>query len=160
MGLIFDTMSAYFAEHGWTTTRIGDSLGLSMTVQGDNGQWACIAQADEERRLFLFYSAAPVDVPAEKRLAVAEFITRANYNTLVGNFELDFEDGDLRYKTSCSVEGGDASAWANGLLMAQIARLVSINVFMMDQYLPGLTAVLTGEAPRDAIAHVEEEQHD
>lgn len=157
MGLIFDTMSTYFAEHGWTTTRIGDSLGLSMTVQGDNGQWACIAQADEERRLFLFYSAAPLDVPAPKRLAMAEFIARANYNTLVGNFELDMEDGDLRYKTSCSVEGGDASAWAHGLLTAQIERLVSINVFMMDQYLPGITAVLDGETAREAIARIEEE---
>lgn len=157
MGLIFDTMSAYFAEHGWTTTRIGDSPGLSMAVQGDNGQWACIAQADEERRLFLFYSAAPLDVPAHMRQAMAEFITRANYNTLVGNFELDMEDGDLRYKTSCSVEGEDASVWANGLLAAQIERLVSINVFMMDQYLPGMTAVFNGEAPRDAIARIEEE---
>ncbi len=156
MGLIFDTMSAYFAENGWSVTRIGDSLGLSMTVQGDNGQWACVAQADEERRLFLFYSAAPVDVPAEKRPAMAEFIARANYNTLVGNFELDVEDGDLRYKTSFSVEGGDASTWANGLLTAQIGRLVSINVFMMDQYLPGITAVLDGETPREAIAHVED----
>lgn len=157
MGLIFDTMSAYFAEHGWHTTRIGASLGLSMTVQGDNGQWACIAQADEERRLFLFYSAAPLDVPAEMRTAMAEFITRANYNSLIGNFELDLEDGDLRYKTSCSVEDEDASAWANGLLTAQIERLVSVNVFMMDQYLPGIKAVLDGAAPREAIAHIEDE---
>jgi len=156
MGLIFDTMTAYFTEDGWNATRIGASLGLSMTVQGDNGRWACIAHADEERRLFLFYSAGPLDVPSDKRLTMSDFVARANYNTVVGNFERDMEDGDLRYKTSLALQGDD-DAWANGLLMAQIERLVSINVFMMDQYLPGVNAVLNGETPPEAIAHVENE---
>ena len=29
-----------------------------------------------------------------------EFITRANYGLPIGNFELDLEDGELRYKIS------------------------------------------------------------
>jgi len=37
-------------------------------------------------------------VPQERRIAVAEFITRANWGLIEGNFELNFDDGALRYK--------------------------------------------------------------
>jgi hypothetical protein len=31
-----------------------------------------------------------------ERAPPAEFITRANYGLIIGNFELDFEDGEIR----------------------------------------------------------------
>jgi len=47
-------------------------------------------------------------VPADKRMAVAEYITRVNWGLIEGNFELNFDDGVLRYKggldfTSCEL---------------------------------------------------------
>jgi hypothetical protein len=40
---------------------------------------------------------------------VAEFLTRANSGMVIGNFELDFADGEIRYKTSIDVEGDKLS---------------------------------------------------
>ena len=37
--------------------------------------------------------------------AIAEFLTRTNYSMIIGNFELDFADGEIRYKTSIDVQG-------------------------------------------------------
>ena len=48
---------------------------------------------------------------------IAQFLTPANYGTLIGNFELDFKDGEIRYKTSIDVEG-------DRLTPALIKRLV------------------------------------
>ena len=44
------------------------------------------------------YHIFPLRVPEEYRAAVCEFITRANYDLKYGNFEMDFNDGELRYK--------------------------------------------------------------
>jgi hypothetical protein len=38
-----------------------------------------------------------------KQQTIAKFITRANYGMSLGNFELDFNDGEIRYKTSIDV---------------------------------------------------------
>ena len=46
----------------------------------------------------LVYTTLLQAVPEEKRSAVAEFITRANYGLPGGNFEMDWRDGELRYK--------------------------------------------------------------
>jgi hypothetical protein len=158
MGLIFDTMGAFLREDDWGITQIGDSLGYSMTVQGENGQWACVAQAEEDSRIFLFYSVSPIDIEPAKRAAMAEFTALANFNTLVGNFELGLDTGDLRYKTSLSLkEIPDAALQADGLLTTLIKQLIHINVFMMDQYLPGILAVCNdGMAPKEAIAKIED----
>jgi hypothetical protein len=68
---------------------------------------------------------------------------------IIGNFEMDFEDGEIRYKTSIDVEGDSLSS-------ALIKRLVYANVMMMDAYLPGIMSVIYGDVePKDAIAQVE-----
>ncbi|NEQ30985.1 MAG: YbjN domain-containing protein [Leptolyngbya sp. SIO4C5] len=67
----------------------------------------------------------------------------------VGNFELDFSDGEIRYKTSLDVEG-------DRLSQASIKQLVYTNVFTMDRYLPGIEAVIKyGTNAEAAIALVE-----
>jgi hypothetical protein len=68
---------------------------------------------------------------------------------IIGNFEMDFEDGEIRYKTSIDVEGDSLSS-------ALIKRLVYANVMMMDAYLPGIMSVIYGDvSPEDAITQIE-----
>ncbi|HEY9850963.1 MAG TPA: hypothetical protein V6D28_15955 [Leptolyngbyaceae cyanobacterium] len=79
----------------------------------------------------------------------SDFITRANYGTIIGNFELDYADGEVRYKTSIDVEGSN-------LTFPLIKQLVYTNVTMMDEYLPGIVSVIEGNVePKDAIAKIE-----
>ena len=77
------------------------------------------------------------------------FLTRANYGLLIGNFEMDYNDGEVRYKTSIDVEG-------DRLSKALVKRLVYDNLAVMDRYLPGVLSVIYGGAsPTEAIAQVE-----
>jgi len=82
-----------------------DSAVLSMEYEGENGRWPCYAQAHGDQDRYVFYSVIPVTAPEDRRIAVAELLTRANYGMLIGNFELDLDDGEIRYKTSIDMEG-------------------------------------------------------
>jgi hypothetical protein len=67
----------------------------------------------------------------------------------IGNLELDYTDGEIRYKTSINVT-------ADQLSSALIKTLVYTNVTMMDEYLPGIQVVLAGQTPEAAIQAIEQ----
>lgn len=142
---IFQTMVNFFTEDDWSYAKIQGEPALYLAFEGDNGSWNCYAKAREDEEQFVFYSICPIKVPKVKRRTLGEFIARANYGMMIGNFELDFTDGEIRYKTSIDVEGDKLS-------FALIKRLVYANVTMMDEYLPGIKLVLeSGMSPEDAI---------
>jgi hypothetical protein len=146
---IFEAIINFFTEDDWAYTKIQGEQTLRLAFQGQNGKWTCYAKAREQQQQFVFYSICPIKVPETKNLAIAEFIARANFGMIIGNFELDFTDGEIRYKTSIDVEGAN-------LTFLQIKRLVYANVMMMDQYLPGMMSVIDSDVePKDAIAQIE-----
>jgi len=146
---IFEAIVNFFKKEDWQFQQTETELTLRLAFQGKNGKWNCYARAREEQEQFIFYSICPVNAPEEKRISVAEFLTRANSGMMIGNFELDFNDGEISYKTSIDVEGDRLST-------ALIKRLVYANVMMMDEYLPGILSVIYGNvSPADAIAQIE-----
>ncbi len=152
MGSLFDAVVQFFEEDGWNFMEIASGEALKMGVSGNNGEYDCYAIIDEERQIFQFLSSFPVKVPENKRLLIAEFLTRVNYGISMGNFEMDFEDGNIRYKTSIDVEG-------DRLTPALVDNLVSMNVLMIDYYFPGIMKVIYGGvSPEEAIKAVEEEE--
>ncbi|HMA36622.1 MAG TPA: YbjN domain-containing protein [Chloroflexia bacterium] len=146
---IFEPMQAFFKEDEWPITPVEGRPMLRMNFRGTNGRWMCLAQAREEQQEFIFYSVCDVNAPEERRAAMAEFLTRANYGLYLGNFEMDYSDGEIRYKTSIDVEGATLTA-------PLIKSLVYANVSLMDRYLPGIMSVLyAGTAPLEAIRKIE-----
>lgn len=149
MGKILDAVQRFFEQDEWPFTQLEDSLILKTGFNGDNGQFTCFAQEREQQQQFVFYSVAPVKVPEKDRLAVAEFLTRANYGLIIGNFELDFSDGEVRYKTSLDVENAELSE-------ALVKNLVYAAVLTMDRYITGMMRVVYGGAtPVEAIQEIE-----
>ncbi len=122
---------------------------LQLNFQGENGQWACYATTHEDRQEFAFYSLCPVKASQSQQSKIAEFIIRANYGLPIGNFEMDFDSGEIHFKTSIDVEG-------DRLSLALVKQLVYANVMMMDQYLPGIMKMIYGDAaPLEAILEIE-----
>ena len=79
-----------------------------------------------------------------------EFITRANYGLLIGNFELDLADGEVRFKTGLDVRGAQLTATLAG-------RAIIPNLHAVNTYLPGLEALVGDNAadPADLVADIE-----
>ena len=144
-----DSVIEFLRRENWQYTVTENPSILRMSCQGENGQWRCYVQIKEADRLFIFYSVCPIQTPESKLGAIAEYITRANYGMATGNFELDFSDGEVRYKTSICIRNDQ-------LNLEAIAHLVSVNVSMMDRYLPGIIAVIEGDIePKEAIKTIE-----
>ncbi len=152
MTQILEAVVQFFEEDEWPfqPPEPGEDS-LFLEFAGENSKWRCVALAKEEEEQLCFYSISPDKVPEEQRSAIAELLTRANFGLSIGNFEFDFEDGEIRFKTSIDVEG-------DRLSQALIKHLVYTNVITMDKYVPGIAAVMYANiSPEAAIAQIEGE---
>ncbi|BAZ16702.1 hypothetical protein NIES4071_85800 [Calothrix sp. NIES-4071] len=146
---IFEEMVNFFTADDWPFVQLQGQPTLQIAFQGENGTWTCYARARAEQQQFLFYSVCPVKAPSSKLLAIAEFLTRANSGLAIGNFELEFADGEISYKTSIDVEGDRLSS-------ALIKNLVYANVRMMDEYMPSIMSIIYGNlSPEEAINQID-----
>lgn len=148
-GQIFNTLVEFFEGDSWNFTWIDGQAALRLPYNGNSGMWVCFVQAHEQAEQAIFYSVYPEDATPDTIPNIAEFITRANYGMLIGNFEMDYRDGEIRFKTSIDVEGDSLSA-------ALIKNMVYANVIIMDRYFVGIRAVLRGTmTPLEAITAIE-----
>lgn len=145
----FQTMMAFLEEDGWYPQRIEDKFVCRMSFNGDHARIVCFAQIRTDLEQFFFYAVAPVKIPETARPAVAEFLTRANYGLRIGNFELDFSDGEVRYKSALDFE-------SETLTPQWIKNAIYPAVNTLDRYMPGLLAVAYGsKSPAEAIQEIE-----
>lgn len=150
MGQILDQVIEFFEKENWQFSKIEDESVLQTAFTSDQGTWMCFAQTveDEATQRLFFYSVFPVKAQ-DNHPEVAEFVTRVNYGLSIGNFEFDFSDGEIRFKTSLDIT-------EDGFGLATIERLIYTNVLMMDRYFLGLMNVVTGKTvPQIAVESIE-----
>lgn len=120
-----------------------------MDMNVDGRRWSVFLQAREPQHQVVIYSVHPYNAPANSRTATMEFLTRANYGLILGNFEFDLSDGEVRYKTSIDVEGAQLN---NALL----THMLDANLHTFWRYFHGAEAVMKGEKrAAQAIAEIE-----
>ncbi len=120
-----------------------------INIGTEQANYRCYLFTDEERDLMQIFGLAPVKVPEGDRRDVAELIVRANFGLQVGKFELDMEDGEVRYHIAHIMQG-------LGLEDALIRRVISTTLAMLDRYMPAVLSVIYGnESPADAVRFVE-----
>ena len=140
---VFDELKRVFVENQWPFAEVRGAPILVSDLSGVWGTWKFYVQVAAEHDAILFYSICPLRVPEELRLEAAHFLTRANYGLASGNFELDFADGEIRFKTALDVDGE--------LKAAAVKRAVRANGIAMETYLPGIGAVIAGTAAVPAL---------
>lgn len=108
-----------------------------------------MARVDTEAELFQVFAYSPLRAPEGSRLGIAEAVVRANYRLGIGKFELDYDDGEMRFQLS-QVLSDDAVG------KEVIDRMMATAIYMLDMYLPAFLSVIYGnELPKDAIRCVE-----
>ena len=104
---------------------------------------------------YTVYALSPLSADLEnpdQMCRMAEFVCRANYGLRNGNFELDFNDGELRYK--CFVNCKDSIPGEN-----VIGESIHCPAVMFDRYSRGIIQILfNGILAEYAIALCEEEE--
>ena len=146
---MFDLVKQFFEDDDWHYDEIPDRQVLAVGYAGVNGSFTCFAQVREGLDQFLFYCLLPTKVPADKRDDVGRFVNLANYGMRIGNFELDYSDGEVRYKTSIDFEDERASH-------ALLRNAVYAAVLTLDRYQPGIMQVVYGNVdPDEAVERIE-----
>jgi hypothetical protein len=147
----------WFEDDGWSLTPSDDGHTWVTTVEGDHGRWMTLIQVFEELGVFAFYSILPVSPPGPRIPAVVEYATRANAGLVTGNFEVDVDRGEVRYKTAIDLSDVPGDALADGTVVrALVSDLAYTNAATADRYLPGLLQVVGATAtPAEAIAAIE-----
>lgn len=106
-------------------------------------------RATVEDGLFQVFGWFPINVPPGSRRDVAEAILRANYAMKVGKFEMDMNDGEVRFQAYSMFHEDEL---ADDLIF----RTFQVVVNMLDRYTPAFLSVIYGnEPPADAIKRVE-----
>lgn len=152
MTSLFKSVLNFFVQDDWNYTETEPGTAIRLQVEMENSDFTCYAIIDSESKTFRFYSVSPVKIPQHKYSQMAEFITRANYGLILGNFEMDFRDGETRYKTSIFV--GDSE-----LDYPVIKRMIYSNLVTLDDYFPSIMKIVYGNiSAEEAIKEIEEKQ--
>ena len=149
MNAIATAVKAYYDSQGWKYDYNEDEnvFYMRMSLKVVDG---CRVITDVQNdKTFITYSIFPIKIPVEKRLAMAEYLTRVNYGLIHGNFEMDFEDGEVRYKvTTCC---GPIEMDLNSM-----ETVIDCGFYMLDRYGEGILSILYGNVtPEQAIKNIE-----
>lgn len=147
---LHDKLLAFLSAEGIPYEHHDDERAVRIEHRGSSVEWGCVAQVWEDQRVFAFYSVSPLRATPTHLGPTSAFVHRANIAILAGNFELDLDDGEVRFKTV--VGFGPQGAWSD-----ELARVVVYtNLAAMDHYIVGLLSVITGASdPQRSLAEIE-----
>jgi len=137
-----ETLRRVLAEIGWaegageegTTYRI--DFGPPRVPVAD-----VIVSIDPDAECFLFLANFSPLTQARSRDDVARYITRANWKLLLGNFEMDFEDGQVRFRSSVDFAGDE-------LKDRTLRRTILTAMEVVEAHAEALSAVIEGRSAK------------
>jgi len=145
---LLDGILAHAEGRRWSARRLAERDVVEVRFDVGWTRWSAFAKV-ERGDVIVIRSLFPELVPEDRRGAVAEYLTRANWRLSVGNWEMDWSDGETRFKTSVDLNG---SALDDLVLEA----LFDANTQGYRQFLRGLAAVREGRlSPEAAIVEVD-----
>lgn len=135
---IVDCLKQYFDNKKWHYTyyppRDADSQQshhLSLRMRSKQLDCGYLFRVQEQNELLAVYGILPFLIPESHQSAAMLLITQINYDMLIGNLEMDVNDGEIRYKNAIDVEAlGINDAIIEHLLQSVIAMTtVAYEVF-------------------------------
>lgn len=154
---IADSINAFLKEDEWRFNfdsehgRFIFNLGLSCKLKSVR---YIVDVREKDYLIYVFSPLGPDKGDAATMKRTAEFLTRANYGLVFGNFEMDMHDGEIRYKTFVPC-GGEAPC------ADVIRRSIYVPASMLDRYGDGLLKVLYSDIdPEKACSMCENDLRD
>lgn len=114
-------------KYEWADERI-----IRLRFISRSGSWVGLIHLAEEEGFCAIYSVLPEIVPENRRPLVATALMSANYDLSGGSYEMDEEDGELRYRTTVFV-GSTQDADELGKILAQHLQQVEADLPVIQQ---------------------------
>lgn len=135
METLLEKVIAYFEQTQVKFYPTENPQMLQTQFKGANGIWFCYLYLANNPPLLIFHSICPVLTPPPKLGSMAEYLTRINYNLLVGNFDLDFNNGQVRFKTVIDLENAH-------LPPSLVQNKLFPSLATMDAHLPAIMKLI------------------
>jgi hypothetical protein len=147
MSTAFENVLEHLDQHQVRYRQFPDEEVASFEIRTKTGVFPMTVRVDDD--LLQVYGQVPLAVPEGARGLIAEAVARANFGMRVGNFELDVNDGELRFHASVVLQ-------LDRVEDTLAERLITITLAMLERYIPAFMSIIYGnEPPAAAIALVE-----
>jgi hypothetical protein len=146
MGRIFDAVQQLLAAENMRFEVAQGATALRFGFRTEKHSWTCVVEVREQQDFLIFASMLPEAVAEAQRPAVAELLTRINSGLAVGGFEMDWDAGAVRFRTSVDLEGTEPGA----PLMRQLLRANLSTTARF--YQPILEVAASEKSPVEALA--------
>ncbi|BBL60951.1 YbjN domain-containing protein [Methylomonas koyamae] len=137
---LISAVEQYIEAQGWRKERQDYDDGrivFRLTFKMRNASFRTFFDLMPNQQRFAVYCYSPVDIPAEARQQVADFMARVNYRLYLGKLGLDMDEGTVRYSCTVSVEGSLLSP-------DMIALIENAAICGMDDHFPILMSIVHG----------------
>ena len=149
MNASYEKLCEHLTSHDIGFWSRSEDLSICTDFRGEVGTYRIFARVDADDSLFQVFGHSPVRVPPGSRTAIAETVVRINCGLKVGKFEMDLDEGELRFQAAQLLHGDDLDD-------ETIRRLIGTTMSMLNCYLPAVLSVIYGnELPKDAVRHAE-----
>ena len=108
---IVDFLKQYFEDKEWPYNyyqpKIRDSQKshyLSLRMRNKQLDCGYLFRVQERNKLLAVYGILPFLIPESHQSAAMLLITQINYDMMIGNLEMDVDDGEIRYKNAIDIE--------------------------------------------------------
>jgi hypothetical protein len=123
-----------------------DEQSLTLTQRSQHGTYALYVTTNDETDFVGLMATYGSRIPESRRVHVAEALSRINLLLWLGNFELDFSEGELRFRIGIDVEDGLVSE-------TMLSNMLGATLHSMDRYHIALMRIAFGEVePTVALA--------
>jgi hypothetical protein len=150
----FGTVKEFLDGRNYTYSASEENQRIGLSMCGRHADYRFVLRITNEGEFFQITANYPLRIRDGKlRPSVAELLTRANYAMLLGKFEMDMEDGEIRFHLSQVIEEGR-------LEVATVEKLFLTCLHTLDRYFPALMQhIHAGYTPGDAVFHAELDIH-
>lgn len=150
---LFRVLYKILSQNGWEFDFDNKNEIIKLEIRGVNTNFHVFLLVDEEQESLLCNTHISQKIPYSKRLEVCDFMSRVNYELANGNFEMDMDTGEIRFRTFLDLSDADPSK-------DQILNIVGNGVQGFDTFYPGLMKLVYEDySAEKAVAFCTEEDH-
>ena len=160
--MVTETIEQLFQSHQWKFITDPDSSALRTAFGFDHkslpeirmllsfaGKEIGKTDLEDECQGLRIVASCNIKAQARRRSAAAEYITRINFGLYNGNFEMDYSDGEIRYKTYVNCRDQVPTP-------AALEDAMRVPIALFQHYGSGMLDVLDGnKTPLQAIQEAE-----
>ncbi len=141
------------SEHGYQCIqeKTGEDI-LHSRIRLESGRIGFVIETDEDPREITIFLYLPNKIPEANRLQVMEYLTRVNWHVPMGHFEMDLDDGGVRFVVSQLVNDGQLPEEPTLILMRNALDRV-------ETFFPGILRIVHGQLHAVAALTEIEQKH-